>query len=293
MHDLSALETNEQESMEWEGEGDGEYSSEAQSEGEFEGEFEDELNEFEDEGEEGELEEEEELESAAQLLSVGSEAELDHFLGGLIRKVARKVGRSVKAATGNSLGGVLKGLARKALPMVATAIGGPVGGLVAKGGMQALGLELEGLSQEDQELELSRRYVRIANAAASRALRSPLSRSPRANAQAAVRWAVRRHAPGLLRGYYRGGRRPYRHVGYGGITYQQCPPCPVCPECGAPTPAEPSATAEPAAPAVAAPDPAAKEFEFEDEYEYETAAPNSTQNGRWVRRGTKIVLYGA
>ena len=181
MHDLSALEANEN------------YEDQELEEEQHEDEAEE--LEFEDE----ELEEAQELESAAELLSIGSEGELDQFLGSLIRKAARSVGRSVRAASGNSLGGLLKGIARRALPMVATAIGGPVGGLAAKGGldaaMKAFGLELEGLSEEDQELELARRYVRLANGAARRVLRQSVARNPRAQAQNAVRWAMQRYAP--------------------------------------------------------------------------------------------------
>src|SRR5687768_11261486 len=219
MHDLSALESNESyENMEWEEESD-----------------------------EAELDESEELESAAELLAVGNEAELDQFLGKLIRKAARKVGRNLKAATGNSLGGLLKSVARSALPMVASAVGGPIGGLAAKGGldaaMKAFGLELEGLSEEDQELEVARKYVRFANAASRRAVRHPSPSNPRAHTRQALRWAMRRHAPGLLRRFQRsqwGSSRSHApgYRGYGGYTPPEAaydpypPPPPVqCPAC--------------------------------------------------------------
>jgi hypothetical protein len=285
MHDLSALETNSE---------DEEFEDEDMYEGEAEGE--DEKFEFEHD-------EAEELESAAELLSVGSEGELDQFLGGLIRKAARAVGRGVKAATGNSLGGLLKGLARQALPMVATAIGGPVGGLAAKGGldaaMKAFGLELEGLSEEDQELELARRYVRLANGAARRMFSQRASSNPRAQARGALRWAMQRHAPGMFRNsrWLRGHRRRYLGreqslLNPGDVNAcPPCDPCPTCPECGA-------ATSDAAEPLATAPE-KSSEFEFEggeyqgeDEDEYE-AQQSPMSGGRWVRRGNKIIIYGA
>lgn len=235
MHDLTALETNhDNENWEWE-------------------------------GADQEQDEADELESAAELLSLNSEEELDNFLGGLIRKAARAVNKGVRAATGNNLGGLLKGIVRQTLPMVATAVGGPVGGLVAKQGLSAFGLELEGLSQEDQELEVARRYVRFANDAARSLFRQPAGANPRAQVRTALRLAARRHAPGLLYGGRRHAGRRYGRYGanrgyLGG--YGECPPCapcPVCPECGAPQPANASAAADEP--------PAATEFEDENDFE--------------------------
>ncbi len=196
MHDLSALETNEQfGDFEWENEGNNEVG-----------------------GQEMEMSEEAELEAAGELLSVGNEAEVDQFLGGLIGKIAGQLGKVVKGPLGNALGGTLKAVARSALPMVATAIGGPVGGLVASGAvdtaMKAFGLELEGLSQEDQELEIARRYVKLANGTIRRALLQPLSQNPRNQVLPAVRWAMRRYAPGLLNNWsYPSRYRPYYRPG--------------------------------------------------------------------------------
>lgn len=279
MHDLSALETNPEDE---DFEDENAYESEAESEGEGEDEF------------EFGHDEAEELESAAELLSIGNEGELDHFLGGLIRKAARAVGRRVQAATGNSLGGLLKGLARQALPMVATAIGGPVGGLAAKGGldaaMKAFGLELEGLSEEDQELELARRYVRLANGAARRVLAQRASSNPRAQARGALRWAMQRYAPGMFRNArwlsrQRRYPRGFLPANTSDFDCPPCAPCPTCPECGAATPD----AAEPAAPAANA-----SEYEDEDdEYAGEDEDESEVAGGRWVRRGSKIILYGA
>jgi hypothetical protein len=202
MHDLSALESEasyedmEGETFDMEGEA---FNMESEA--------------FDMEGEENsesfELNEAEELEAAAHLLSVGSEAELDNFLGGLIGKAASALGKHVEPGMGNRLGGLLKGLARKALPMVAGALGGPAGAVAARGGLEpalrAFGLELEGLSAEDQELELARRWVRVANGTSRRMLVQRPAPDRRTQAHAALHWALGRYAPGLLRGML--GRR--------------------------------------------------------------------------------------
>lgn len=61
-----------------------------------------------------------------------------------------------------------------------------------------LGIELEGLSPEDQVLEVARRLVRLAASAAARAGRPPPDAPPAQAARAALRAAARRWAPGLL-----------------------------------------------------------------------------------------------
>src|SRR5438067_1817987 len=60
------------------------------------------------------LTEAQELELASELLEISSEAELEQFLGGLIKKV----GGFMKSPIGQALGGVLKNVAKKALPVV-------------------------------------------------------------------------------------------------------------------------------------------------------------------------------
>jgi hypothetical protein len=69
------------------------------------------------------LSETEEMEFATELLEITNEAELDHFLGKLIKgawKGIRKVG-SVVGRVARPLGGILKGIAKKALPLAAGA----------------------------------------------------------------------------------------------------------------------------------------------------------------------------
>ncbi|MBI2883603.1 MAG: hypothetical protein HYY11_06835 [Candidatus Methylomirabilis oxyfera] len=159
-------------------------------------------------GAEGPFDEVEEMELAAQMLEITDEAELDQFLGDLIKKAGRAVGRFVKSPIGRTLGGILKGAAKKAIPILGGAaggfFGGPVGAAIgskmASGAGKLFGLELEGMSQEDQEFEVARRFVRFAGDAAKRAAVAPPTVDPQAAARSAVVAAARRHAPGLIRG---------------------------------------------------------------------------------------------
>ena len=52
----------------------------------------------------GVFDESDELELAGQLLEIQDEAELDQFLGDLIRKAGRAVGKAVRSPTGQALG---------------------------------------------------------------------------------------------------------------------------------------------------------------------------------------------
>jgi uncharacterized protein (DUF697 family) len=148
------------------------------------------------------LGEADETELAAELLGVRNERELDRFIGDLIRRAGRAVRTVVRSPIGQSLGNVLKDAAKSVLPLAGGAIGsslsGPLGiaigrGLAERAG-QALGLELEGLSHEDQEFEAAKRFVRFANEAVKNAAASSAD-DPRA----AAAGAARKYAPGLLR----------------------------------------------------------------------------------------------
>jgi hypothetical protein len=139
------------------------------------------------------------MELAAELLSVANEEELDLFLG----KVFRKIGRGIKKGF-RPLGKILKSVAKKSLPFlggalgsfipipgVGTAVGSAVGGALSK----AFELELEGVEPEDQELEMARRFVRLAANAAQEAAIAPASVDPAAAATAAVKSAARTVVP--------------------------------------------------------------------------------------------------
>jgi hypothetical protein len=199
---------------EWE-DGSYEYGGNQEMNGNIYGETYDETyDEYESEagfyGEtEGVFDEVEEMELAAELLSISSEEELDQFLGGLFKKIAGGASRLFRSPIGRALGGMLKGVAQKALPVVGGALGSliPIPGvgtaLGAAAGSAAgklFGLELEGLSEEDQEFEIARRFVRLAGDAAQQAAVAPQNIPPQQAAQAALVSAAQKHAPGLVSG---------------------------------------------------------------------------------------------
>ena len=160
------------------------------------------------ESQESPLNEAQEMELAAELLEVTNEQELDHFLGKLISSVGRGIGKFAGSPVGRALGGFLKPLAKKFLPVAAGAlgsfVGGPIGGIAASQltnlATKAFGLELEGMSSEDAQFEVARRFVRLASSAADNAASAPQATDARTAAQAAIATAAQQHAPGLLRG---------------------------------------------------------------------------------------------
>ena len=64
------------------------------------------------------------MELAGELLEVTNEAELDRFLGDLIKKAGKAVGSFVRSPVGNAIGGWLKGAAKQLLPVAGGALGG-------------------------------------------------------------------------------------------------------------------------------------------------------------------------
>lgn len=206
--------------------------------GEFNQEFE---NAYEYQGEisnlEGTFNEVTQMELASELLSVTNEAELDRFLGGLFKKAVGGVGSFLKSGAGQALGGVLKGIAKKALPMAGAALGSAffpgvgtaLGGALGRAASNMFELELEGLSQEDQEFEMAKAYVRFAGNAARQAVSAGQDQPAEEIARRSVIRSARRYAPGLLirrrsypgRGYYPGRRYNYsgRRYTYPGRGY--------------------------------------------------------------------------
>jgi len=205
MHDIDrTLMEYEPEMNEYddEGEYEAEYETEDEDEYEDEGEFEAEYEAYE-----AVFDEQEEMEMAAELLGVTEEAELDYFLRKLVKRVGRKARRFVKSKTGRRLRRILRKVAKKVLPIAGRAagtyFGGPAGGAI--GGMAGgtagsiMGLELEGLSPEDQEFEVAKRVVRLAADATKKAAIAQTKMPPEKAAKAAVIAAAKKHAPGLLR----------------------------------------------------------------------------------------------
>lgn len=154
----------------------------------------------------GVFSESEEIELTSELLEINNEEELDQFLGDLISKAGKAVGKFIKSPVGKAIGGVLKGIAKYGLPIAAgtvgTIFGGPVGGMVGSGlastVTKALGLELEGLSPEDREFEAARQFVRFAGQAVKNAMEAGPNADPNLAAKAAAAGAAHVFAPALL-----------------------------------------------------------------------------------------------
>ncbi len=151
----------------------------------------------------GVFSEAEQMELAAELLEIRDEAELEQFLGDLIKRAGHAIGQVVNSPVGKAIGGALKSVAKTALPIAGTALGayfgGPlgakIGGGLANAASNALGLELEGLSNEDREYESAKQFVNLAGEAVKNALAQPPT-AP--NIQAAIQKAMQTHAPGLM-----------------------------------------------------------------------------------------------
>jgi uncharacterized protein (DUF697 family) len=273
--------------------------------------------EFEMLGEGSPLTESEEIELASELLEITSEQELEQFLGNVFKKVARGVGTFVKSPVGRALGGVLKNVAKKALPVV----GGALGSMVAPGIGTAIGsklgslagglfeVELEGMSPENAEYEVARRYVGLAAASARNAAmaRPRPGTNPVTVARASVARAARTHAPGLHRQMRRamGGRagagRPGMARPAGAAAGAPRPGAPTPPGAPRPMPPRPGFPPRPGyypvPGGVAFPDiePTGVPSGIPDDA-FEPVEPSMdgmALSGRWVRRGRKIVVIGA
>ena len=141
------------------------------------------------------------MELAAGLLEVTSEAALERFLGGLVDRAGQAIGRVSPIAVRGAVSSMLKTAARHALPIIGRSVGERTGGAagaavgarVADAAARYFGLELEGLSPEDQEFEAARRFIRFAGETAKNAVGAPTAMPP----AAAMARAARRYAPGL------------------------------------------------------------------------------------------------
>src|SRR5262245_34651207 len=71
------------------------------------------------------FEEAEEMEFAAELLSLSSEAELDQFIGKFLKRKLKGLGKFASgfARVARPLGGMLKDLVKKAIPLAGGALG--------------------------------------------------------------------------------------------------------------------------------------------------------------------------
>jgi hypothetical protein len=169
------------------------------------------------------------MEQAASLLEVQNEGELDHFLGRLIDTVKKKLTGFLPPDVQNALGESLKKVAGIALPKIGAAIGSVVlpgagtalGATAGSNAAKLFGLELEGMSYEDQEFEVARRIVSLGAEAARVAseVAGPDAGPPAADtAKSALVQAAQTHAPGLAASVAAAPVFPpmrYPGVGYG------------------------------------------------------------------------------
>jgi len=147
------------------------------------------------------LSEVDEMELAVGLLGITNHAELEQFLGDVIDMAGRAIGKAVPPAGRGALAGILTAAAKKALPVIDSALGSQPGlaagtattTRVVQAAARYLGLELEGLSPEDQEFEAARQFIRFAADATKNAVGGPVA-TP---AHAAAAQAAHRFAPGL------------------------------------------------------------------------------------------------
>ena len=281
MHDIDTVR------MELEGEGEGfNYESEFASEAPM-------------------TEAEEEM-LASELLSVTSEAEMEEFLGKLFKRVSKGISGAGKFLKKNAgpLAGALKGIAKAALPTVGAALGTAIpipgvgtalGGMLGNAAASALEAELEGLSQEDREYEMAKRFVRLTGHTAQAGARRPPTMNRRAAVVAAIRDALRRMRPQQIALARARGTR-FRPRPTTQVTFQDTAGAGGGSDAGF----DFGVTADDAADAVTGGDLDAVDLGGADdgdaasgEYEWETpTAPGGARSGRWVRRGGKIVLLG-
>jgi hypothetical protein len=160
------------------------------------------------------------MEFSEQLLGVTDEAELDKFLGGVLKTALGGIaGQFLSPSVVNKVGGFLKGAARDALPLAAQAVGGyfggPLGAQIGRGvaaaGGNAFGLEAE-LNAEDREFDGAKKFVQMAADAVRTAATAPPDIDPSMIASTAVTAAAERHAPGLLDSTA-SSRRGHNHSG--------------------------------------------------------------------------------
>jgi hypothetical protein len=151
-----------------------------------------------------EMQEFEQTELALELLEVSSEQELDRFLGDLLSRAAGAVSTFAGSSTGQALKGIAKNAVGQALPVVGQAVGawidprfGDYGARAGRAAGALLGLELEGLSQEDREFATARALVNWIIEAVRRATRMAGQAAPAQVAKTAAVSAAQRTAPGL------------------------------------------------------------------------------------------------
>ncbi|MBS0609732.1 MAG: hypothetical protein JSS19_10325 [Proteobacteria bacterium] len=149
-------------------------------------------------------------EAATELLEAVGCPMLPTALRRLLRSAARAAGGSIDGPLEVELIRLLQHAACIALPAPRTLAARNV---AARAG-RFFGIELEGLSPEDQEFESARHFIELVRATAAHAVHAPSHVQPAAAARLAVSRAAKRFAPGwsavLLRPIVTAGRsRPH------------------------------------------------------------------------------------
>jgi hypothetical protein len=153
-----------------------------------------------------ELTETQELALAGEVLEISSEAELEEFLGDLWDRTKAAASNLYNSSAVQTALPYVKAVGAKVLPVAAGKLADAAwkgSGDYVKAGTGALidqwlKDELEGLSAEDRELALARRYIRFAHDALLRAARTPERVPAPVAGQVAVRDAARSHIPGVV-----------------------------------------------------------------------------------------------
>lgn len=266
--------------------------------------YEDEFHETHESYEMHEAHEALELELAQELLEITNEAELEEFLGKLVKSVARGASSFMKSGIGKAVGGVLRNVAKTALPMVGsalgsmvapglgTAIGGKLGGMAAN---LLEAEERETMGEAEAEFEAARRYVRWASGTVRNAMRAPYGTPPRVVARSAAVSSARRYAPALVRPSY-GARTGYRSrraasswgrpawtTTYAAPSWGGAQATGGC-SCGGGGHAQAAGDFEPFD---------ADGYESQETFETHEAQEVGGGAGRWYRRGGNIVILGA
>jgi hypothetical protein len=132
-------------------------------------------------------------EAATELLEVSGRPALPALLARLLRDAAHAAGQTMDRAVEGELVRLLQRAAHIALP--AASIASPDGAARAS---RFFGIELEGLSPEDQEFESARRFIQLVEAAAGQAAAGSQRLPPALAAWLATSRAAKRFAPGWL-----------------------------------------------------------------------------------------------
>lgn len=187
---------------------------------EFEDEYEDEFESAEDETYEtdnqvyeqapptrsgSDLSENELMELATELLAVGDDRELEMFLGSLFKKGLKGIRKLTQSRGFKGFAKIFKPIAKRLLPIAGSALGSivpgvgtAIGGALGSAAGRLMGLELEGLSPEDQELEVAKVLVLLMHQTASQIEKAQGKVPEHRLAEAAFQRVAKRLAPGLV-----------------------------------------------------------------------------------------------